>query len=57
MEAIVAPFTDLLAICLRISMDLPIMRRGRGLWKMDSAIITEKACTEKLRTVWGQLQR
>jgi len=33
------------------------MRRGRGLWKMDSAVITENACTEKLRTLWGQLQR
>ena len=57
MEAILAPFTDHLAICLRISIDLPIMRRGRGLWKMDSAVITENACTEKLRTLWGQLQR
>jgi len=56
-EAIVAPFTDHLAVYLRISIDLPIMRRGRGLWKMESAVITENACTEKLRTLWGQLQR
>ena len=56
-EAIVAPFTDHLAVCLRISIDLPIMRRGRGLWKMDSAGIAENACTEKLRTLWVQLQR
>jgi len=28
-EAIVAPFTDHLAVCLRMSIDLPIMRRGR----------------------------
>ena len=42
-EPIVAPFTDHLAVCLRISTELPIMRRGRGLWKMDSPIITEKA--------------
>ena len=57
MEATVAPFTDHLAVCLRISIDLPIMRRGRGLWNMDSAVITENAFTEKLRTLWGQLQR
>jgi len=56
-EAIVAPFTDHLAVCLRISIDLPIMRMGRVLWKIDSAVITENACTEKLRTLWGQLQR
>ena len=30
-KAIVAPFTNHLAVCLRISIDLPIMRRGRGL--------------------------
>ena len=56
-EAFVSPFTDHLAKCQRISIDLPIMRRGRGLWKMDSAVITENACTEKLRTLWRQLQR
>ena len=42
-DAIAAPFTDHLAVCLRLSIDLPIMRRGRGLWKMDSAVITENA--------------
>ena len=57
MEAILAPFTDHLAICLRITIDLPIMRRGHGLWKMDSAVITENACAEKLKTIWGQLKR
>jgi len=30
-KAIVAPFTNHLAVCLRISIDLPIMRRGDGL--------------------------
>jgi len=33
------------------------MRRGRGLWKMDSAVITEKAYTEKVRTLWGKIKR
>jgi len=56
-KAIVAPFTNHLAVCLRISIYLPIMRTGRRLWKMDSAVINENACTEKLRTLWGQLQR
>jgi len=46
-EATVAPFTDHLAVCLRISIDLLIMRRGRRLWKVDSAVITENVCTEK----------
>ena len=56
-ETVVAPFTDHLAVCLRISIALPIMRMGCGLWKMDSAIITENTCTEKMRTLWAQLQR
>jgi len=56
-EVIVAPFTDHLAICLRISIALPIMRKGRGLWKMDSAVIIENVCTENFRTLWGCLQR
>jgi hypothetical protein len=55
-EAIVAPSADL-RLCLRISIGPPIMRRGRVLWKMDSAVITENAWTEKLRTLWEQLQQ
>ena len=57
MEAIVAPFIDHLAVCLRISIELPIIRRRRGLWKMDTAVIAENAWREKLGTLWGQLQR
>ena len=56
-EAIVAPFTDHIAVCVQMSIDLPIMRRGRGLWKMDSNVIAENACTEKLRTLREQFQR
>ena len=51
-EVIVAPFIDHLAVYLRISIALPIMRMGRGLWKMDSVVIIENAGTEKSRTVW-----
>ena len=29
-----AAFTDHLAVCLRLSSELPILRTGRGLWKM-----------------------
>jgi len=40
-ETIVARFSDHLAVRLRISIDLPILRWERVLWKMDSAVITE----------------
>jgi len=56
-EVIVAPFTHHLAICLRISIALPIMRKGRGLWKMYIAVIIGNVCTEKFRIIWGCLQR
>jgi len=56
-DVIVTTFTDHLAVCLRISTALPILLMGRGLWKMDSVVITENACTEKLRTLSGRLQR
>jgi hypothetical protein len=56
-ESIVAPFTDHLAVCVRMSIDLPIMRSGLGLWKIDSNVIAEKACTEMFRTLPEQLQR
>jgi hypothetical protein len=45
-EVIVAPFTHHLAI-----------RMGRGLWKIDSAVLIENAYKEKLITLWGSLQR
>lgn len=57
-ETIVAPFSDHRALCLRIvAIDLPNMRMGRGLWKIDSAVITENPCTHKLITLWGRLFR
>ena len=34
MEAAVAAFTEHLAVCLRLNIDVPILRRGQGLWKI-----------------------
>lgn len=56
-KAIMTSFTDYLTVCLHISTALLIMRMGRGLWKIDSTVITENACMEKLRTLWGRQQR
>ena len=39
-EAVAEAFTDNLAVCLRMSVDLPILRAGRSLWKLGSAILT-----------------
>ena len=40
-----------------MSIGLSIVWMGRELWKMDSAVVIENSCTEKLRTLWGSLQR
>ena len=34
-ETVMAAFTDHLAVCLRIALDAPLLRRGRGRWKMN----------------------
>jgi hypothetical protein len=49
--------TDHLAVCICISIALPIVRMRRGLWKMDSFVIIKNACTEKFRTLWGCLRQ
>jgi hypothetical protein len=56
-EAVVAPFTDHLAVCLHISSNLPVLLRGRGLWKLDSTVLIKHNCTEKLCYLWEHLKR
>jgi len=50
-------FTDHLAVCLRLSSELPILRTGRGMWKMDNDVLIEITSTNKMRTLWERLQR
>jgi exonuclease III len=56
-EAVAAEFTYHLVVCLRMSVDIPKMQRWRGLWKLDSAILMENRCKERLCTQWEQLKR
>ena len=56
-EVAAAAFTDQLAVCLRPSSELPIMRTGRGLWKMDNDILTAITGWNKMQTLWEELQR
>ena len=50
-EVVPAALTDQLAVSLRLSVELPILRMGRGMWIITSAILTENTCTEKLRNL------
>lgn len=56
-EVVAAAFTYHLAGCIRLTVDLPILRMGRGMWKMGIAVLTENNCTEKMQTLWEQLRR
>ena len=35
LEVVATAFTDHLAVCLRLSAEFPMLRKGRGMWKMD----------------------
>jgi len=56
-ETVAAAFTDHLAVVLRLTLDAPILRRGRGTWKLNSAPITENHIMEDLRQKWTQRKR
>jgi hypothetical protein len=57
METLAAALTDHLAVCLRLSVVEPIMRRGPGHWKMDARILEDKKVVEQFKILWDQLRR
>jgi hypothetical protein len=56
-ETVAAVFTDHLAMCLRMTVEEPIMRRGPGYWKMDARILEYKTSIEQFKALWEQLKR
>ena len=56
MEILSAVFTDHLAVCLRLSVVEPVMRRGPGYWKMDARILEDKTVIEQFKILWDQLR-
>jgi len=51
-ETEAAAFTGHLAVLLRLSVDIPILRRGRGKWKKNTSFLKDHGCKEKLRQRW-----
>ena len=47
-ETMAAAFTDHLTVILRMSVEVPIVRRGMGFWKMNISILDEEVFKEKL---------
>jgi len=48
-ETVAAAFTDHLSGAMRLSVDVPIVRRGKGYWKMNTSVLSEEAFKERLR--------
>ena len=42
-ETVAVAFTDHLSVVMRLSVDVPIVRRGKGFWKMNNSILSEEA--------------
>ena len=40
-ETVFASFTDQLAVCLRIKLEVPLLQGGRGLWKMNTKLLED----------------
>jgi exonuclease III len=40
-ETVAAAFTDHHAVMLKLTIDIPILRRGRGRWKMNNALLED----------------
>jgi endonuclease/exonuclease/phosphatase family metal-dependent hydrolase len=47
-ETLVAAFTDHIAVFLRMALNMPVVCRGRGYWKMNTTLLQETPFQEKL---------
>jgi hypothetical protein len=56
-ETIAAAFMDHSAVCLRLTVDVPVVRIGRGFWKMDDTLLDDTIIMEQLRDIRGQLKQ
>jgi hypothetical protein len=56
MEILAGTFTNHLVVCLRMSVEEPIMRRGPAFWKVDARILEDKTSIAQLSILWDQLK-
>ena len=52
-EIVATAFTDHCAVTLRLNLDIPIFRRGRGMWKLTTSLLYAKGSKQKLETRWA----
>jgi len=53
-ETVLAAFTDHLAVCLHITPDAPLLRRGWGRWKMIVKLMEEAPLRGQLQKDWSK---
>jgi exonuclease III len=53
-ETVMAAFIDHLPVCLRLTLDAPIQRRGRGRWKMNVSLLDYTTFNDQVQQEWLQ---
>jgi hypothetical protein len=59
-DTIAAAFTDHFAVCLWVEVDVPQVRRGRGLWKLNRQLLDDSNIGRHFQqewTLWRKEQR
>jgi len=56
-EAVVAAFTDHMAIILRLAIDIPCVTRGKGYWHMNVTYLNEPHFKHKIQETWETWRR
>jgi hypothetical protein len=57
--AVVTAFTDYLAVVLQIDLHIPLLRRGRGTWKLNARLLGHRGSNNRikaLRKTWKTAQ-
>ena len=56
-ETVMTAFTDHLAVCLRITLDAPLLRRGRGRCKMNARLLEEDSFRNPIQQEWTKWKK
>jgi len=56
-EAVVAAFTDHMAIILRLAIDIPCVIRGKGYWHMNVTFLNDPHFQHKIQETWETWKR
>jgi len=54
-ETVAAVFRDLVAVILRLTMDLPCSIRGKGYWRMNVSFLSDASFQQTMKENWEQM--